>query len=64
MTHKLISTLERDIRNQVVIDRIKKLTRMSRFQILLWRYRVEIIFGLAAGIWTSISVWLIYQVNA
>jgi hypothetical protein len=46
MSHKLIDTLERDIRNQVLIDQMKKLTRKGKFMVFVRRINWVLIAGL------------------
>ena len=64
MTHfKLIAELERDIRNQVVIDRMKRLNRPQRAQVFLIRNRLPAIFLVLAAVWTFACVMSILFVN-
>jgi hypothetical protein len=64
MTHKLITTLERDIRNQVVIDRMRHLGRAARLHVFLRRYRVPLFFLAAATVWTASWIVAIIRVNS
>ncbi len=64
MTHfKLIAELERDIRNQVVIDRMKRLSRLARLKVFLIRNRLLIFFSALATVWTTFWVLSILFVN-
>ena len=64
MTHfKLIAELERDIRNQVVIDRMKRLSRMQRMKVFLIRNRLPLFFLVLAAVWTFACVMSILFVN-
>jgi len=60
---KLIAELERDIRNQVVIDQMKRLSIGSRLKILLIRHRLPLVFAIAATLWTLACVLSILFVN-
>lgn len=46
MTHRLIDTLERDIRNQATISSFLKLNRRQKFMIAINRYNWPLIAGL------------------
>ena len=64
MSHfKLIAELERDIRNQVVIDQMKRLSLGTRIKILLLRYRLLLVSITAATLWTFAWVLSILFVN-
>ena len=64
MTHfKLIAELERDIRNQVVIDRMRRLSRLRRAQVFLIRNRIPLFFLSLATVWTFGCVLSILFVN-
>ncbi len=65
MTHfKLIAELERDIRNQVVIDRMKRLSLGARIKIMMLRYhpRLPLVLAcIAATLWTFACVlWTLF----
>ena len=60
---KLIAELERDIRNQVVIDQMKRLPFGARLKILLLRHRLLFVFAAAATLWTFACVLSILFVN-
>jgi len=60
---KLIAELERDIRNQVVIDQMKRLSFSSRIKILLLRHRLPLVFAAAAMLWTLACVLSLLFVN-
>jgi hypothetical protein len=55
MTHKIVTTLERDIRNQVVIDRMKKLDARGRLIVLLYKLERR---SLLIGALFSLAVWI------
>jgi len=64
VTHfKLIAELERDIRNQVVIDQMKRLSRLARLKIFMSRHRLSLFFLALAMIWTFACVLSILFVN-
>ncbi len=64
MSHfKLIAELERDIRNQVVIDRMRRLSRLRRAQVFLIRNRISLFFLSLATVWTFGCVLSILFVN-
>jgi len=64
VTHfKLIAELERDIRNQVVIDQMKRLSFKSRLKILLLRHRLLLVFAAVATLWTFACLLSILFVN-
>jgi len=64
VTHfKLIAELERDIRNQVLIDRMKRLSRPRRAQVFLIRNRIPLFFLSLATVWTFGCVLSILFVN-
>ena len=64
MSHfKLIAELERDIRNQVLIDRMKRLSRPRRAQVFLIRNRIALFFLSLATVWTFGCVLSILFVN-
>jgi len=64
VTHfKLIAELERDIRNQVVIDRMRRLSRLRRAQVFLIRNRLPAIFLVLATVWTCGCVFSILFIN-
>ena len=64
MSHfKLIAELERDIRNQIVIERMKRLSRMQRMQVFLIRNRLLLFFLILAAVWTFACVMSILFVN-
>ena len=46
LTHKLVTELERDIRNQVLIDQMKKLTRKGKLMVFVRRTNWVLIAGL------------------
>jgi len=60
---KLIAELERDIRNQVVIDLMKRLSRMQRMKVFLIRNRLFLFFLVLAAVWTFACVMSILFVN-
>lgn len=60
---KLIAELERDIRNQVVIDRMKRLTTKGKFMVFVHRYIWRLTI-LAAFSWAIFWVFVIVKVNA
>ncbi len=60
---KLIAELERDIRNQVVIDLMKRLSRMQRMKVFLIRNRLLLFFLVLAAVWTFACVMSILFVN-
>ena len=67
MTHKLIELieqLERDIRNQVVIDSLKRLTRKQSIMIFIRRRRLTLTFAALALAWTAFWCVLIGIANA
>ncbi len=64
MTHfKLIAELERDIRNQVIIDQMKRLPFGARFKIFAIHYRLALVFLVAASLWTIACIMSILFVN-
>jgi hypothetical protein len=64
MSQKLLRNVERDLRNQRLIEQMKQLTPRGKLLVFINRHRIEIIFGFAAGLWTIMCVWGIYLVNA
>ena len=60
---KLIAELERDIRNQVVIDRMKCLTAKGKFMVFVHRHIWRLTI-LAAFSWAIFWVFVIVKVNA
>jgi hypothetical protein len=64
VTHfKLIAELERDIRNQVVIDQMKRLSRPAHCKVFLIRHRLLLFFSALATVWTMGWVFMILFVN-
>lgn len=59
MAHKLIDTLERDIRNQVVIDQLKRLNRKQKLMVLVHQNSRRAMIALAALIWVVVFLWSI-----
>ena len=57
--HKLIQALERDIRNQVTIDRMKRLNRRQRLLVFWNRNCIGLLACLAMAAWTLLWIWLI-----
>jgi hypothetical protein len=64
MSQKLLRNVERDLRNQRLIEQMKQLTPRGKLLVFINRHRIEIIFGFAAVLWTSMCVWGIYLINA
>lgn len=60
---KLIAELERDIRNQVVIDRMKRLTTKGKFMVFVHRHIWRLTI-LAAFSWAIFWCFVIVKVNA
>jgi hypothetical protein len=57
MTHfKLIQQLERDIRNQVLIDSLKRLNRKQKIMVHLNRNSLRYAFGFCALFWMALCV--------
>jgi hypothetical protein len=59
MTHKLIDTLERDIRNQVLIDNLKRLNRKQKIMVHLNRNGLIYAFGFCAMFWLALCVTVV-----
>src|SRR5882724_2385660 len=65
MSHfRLIAELERDIRNQVVIDQMKRLTPGVKFMIFARRYRPPLCFLALATAWTAFCIFAISYASA
>jgi hypothetical protein len=61
MTHKIVTTIERDIRNQVVIDRMKQLDAKGRVMVLLYkleRCALPIACLLSFTIWVLLAAFV------
>lgn len=50
---KLIEQLERDIRNQVVIDQMKRLDWKQKLWVYVNRHPIELAFAVAAIFWCT-----------
>jgi hypothetical protein len=59
MTQKLIDTLERDIRNQVLIDQMKKLTHKGKLMVLVHRNIRRVWIVSLAIAWLAFFLWSI-----
>ena len=65
MSHfKLIAELERDIRNQVVIDQMKRLTPGVKCMIFARRYRLPLCFLVLAAAWTAFCIFASVHASA
>jgi hypothetical protein len=61
---KIARVIERDIRNQVVIDQMKTLNRKGKLMVLVRRHRIPLLFGAVALAWTFAWCWAIVAANA
>jgi hypothetical protein len=59
--YKLIQALERDIRNQVTIDRMKCLNRRQRLLVFWNRNCIGLLACLAMAAWTLLSIWFAWR---
>jgi hypothetical protein len=64
MTQKLLGAIERDIRNQVLFDRMKRLNRRQRLMVFLRRNKIPLIAATAAAAWTAFFCFTIARANA
>jgi hypothetical protein len=64
MTHKPATSIERDIRNQQLIEQMKRLTRKGKLMVFFNRHRIPLIFATAAVVWTAFWIWAIAAANA
>ena len=60
--HKLITALERDIRNQVVIDQMLRLNRKGKLMVLVHRV-LRLNWGLIAALLFCAAFWLFFFVS-
>lgn len=59
MTQTLLTQLERDIRNQVVIDQLKRLNRKQKRMVLVHQNSRRVAGALSAIIWIVFFLWSI-----